>query len=166
MEKLLEKIDSYNIFTNIIPGAVLVKLLSLLDLYIVQVDGIVATIILYYFFGVLAGRIGSLVVGGILKACRVIRYTPREEYIKASQKDAEIKKLLEVNNMYRTFVGVFLVVSFIKLYHMIARFTKLPDVASEWIAIGALLIIFTLSFVKQTASITTRVSVANRIDEE
>ena len=84
----------------------MVKLLSLLDLYIVQVDGIVATIILYYFFGVLAGRIGSLVVGGILKACRVIRYTPREEYIKASQKDAEIKKLLEVNNMYRTFVGV------------------------------------------------------------
>ena len=63
LEKLLEKIDSYNIFTNIIPGAVLVKLLSLLDLYIVQVDGIVATIIIYYFFGVLAGRIGSLVVG-------------------------------------------------------------------------------------------------------
>ena len=72
------------------------KLLSLLDLYIVQVDGIVATIILYYFFGVLAGRIGSLVVGGILKACRVIRYTPREEYIKASQKDAEIKKALTI----------------------------------------------------------------------
>ena len=87
------------------------------------------------------------------------------EIIEASGKSC-VKKLLEVNNMYRTFVGVFLVVSFMKLYHMIARFTKIPDVASEWIAIGALLIIFTLSFVKQTAAITTRVSVANRIDEE
>ena len=68
LEKFIDKIDSYNIFTSIIPGCVLARLLSLLGLYDVQVEGTVASLVLYYFFGVVAGRIGSLIVESKLLA--------------------------------------------------------------------------------------------------
>lgn len=161
MEKILDKIDSYNIFTNIIPGSVLTKLLVLFDLFTVQVEGAVANLILYYFFGVVASRVGSLIVEKSLLILHMVNYAPLEEYLKAAQKDLDIRKLLEVNNMYRTFAGVFIILVIIKAYQMGANVVNLPPTVTEWIAVIAMLLLFVLSFIKQTKSIVKRVTAVN-----
>ena len=161
MEKIFDKIDSYNIITNIVPGAVLAGLLSLLHLCTVQVEGVVASVVLYYFLGVVADRIGSLLVEKILLAWHVVNYAPREEYLKAARKDTDIKKLLEANNMYRAFAGVFLIVVIVKAYQVCANFANLSTAVTEWISVIMLLLLFVCSFIKQTKSIVKRVTVAN-----
>ena len=62
MESLLEKISSYNILNNLIPGAVFVFLGKLLDIISLPLDGIVESIFIYYFCGMIISRIGSLVI--------------------------------------------------------------------------------------------------------
>lgn len=161
MEKILDKIDSYNIFTNIIPGCVITKLLTLFDLFAVQVEGVVANLVLYYFFGVVASRIGSLIVEESLLALHMVSYAPRGEYLKAAQNDPDIKKFLEANNMYRTFAGVFIILVIIKAYQMGANVVNLPPTVTEWIAVITLLLLFVLSFIKQTKSIAKRVTAVN-----
>ena len=47
MESLLEKISSYNILNNLIPGAVFVFLGKLLDIISLPLDGIVESIFIY-----------------------------------------------------------------------------------------------------------------------
>lgn len=165
LEKFIDKIDSYNIFTSIIPGCVLARLLSLLGLYDVQVEGTVASLVLYYFFGVVAGRIGSLIVESKLLAWHMINYAPRKEYIKAAQEDTDIKKLLEVSNMYRTFAGVFLLLLITKAYQIVAGFLNLSSAVTGWLSVATLLLLFVLSFIKQTENMVKRVTAANEASD-
>lgn len=158
MEKIIDKIDSYNVFTNIIPGCVLLKLLSQFDLFTVQGEGTIADLVFYYFVGVVANRIGSLIIEKILLKLHLVDYAPREEYLEAVQKDPDIKKLLEANNMYRTFAGVFVVLLIIKIYQIEANHINLSPIVTEWISVIALLWLFILSFIKQTKSIVKRVT--------
>lgn len=161
MEKIFEKLDSYNIFTNLIPGCVLVKLLSLLGLYNIQIESAVAVVVLYYFFGVVASRIGSLIIEKVLLLCHIVKYAPRAEYIKATHKDNDIKKLLESSNMYRTFAGVFFLLLIAKAYQSGMNFFNVSANVAEWISIVLLFLLFVFSFIKQTKNITKRVAAAD-----
>ena len=116
MESLLEKISSYNILNNLIPGAVFVFLGKLLDIISLPLDGIVESIFVYYFCGMIISRIGSLVIGGIFERLKWIKYASKAEYVAAVKKDARIESLLETSNMYRTCASLFLTLGFVKVY--------------------------------------------------
>lgn len=107
MESLLEKISSYNILNNLIPGAVFVFLGKLLDIISLPLDGIVESIFIYYFCGMIISRIGSLVIEGIFERLKWIKYASKAEYVAAVKKDARIESLLETSNMYRTCASLF-----------------------------------------------------------
>lgn len=100
MESLLERLSSYNILNNLIPGAFFVFFGKLLNVISLPLDGVVERIFVYYFCGMIISRIGSLVIEGIFEKVKWIKYVPKAEYVAAVKKDARIESLLETSNMF------------------------------------------------------------------
>lgn len=162
MESLLERLSSYNILNNLIPGAVFVFLTHLLGITSVPLDGIVESIFIYYFCGMIVSRIGSLVIEGVFKKFKWIEYAPKAEYVAAVKKDEQIETLLETSNMYRTFAGLVLTLGIMKGYLVLVRLLVIPDCVTICLIGTILFILFSASFVKQTKHIVSRVEAANK----
>lgn len=165
MESLLEKISSYNILNNLIPGAVFVFLGKLLDIISLPLDGIVESIFIYYFCGMIISRIGSLVIEGIFERLKWIKYASKAEYVAAVKKDARIESLLETSNMYRTCVSLFLTLGFVKGYSALAKLLTIPKCVTTCLVVIGLFILFSTSFAKQTRHIVSRVNATNKSTE-
>jgi hypothetical protein len=157
MKDLLEKLSSYNLFNNFFPGILFAALVDQTTSYKFLINDIVVGVFLYYFYGIIIGRVGSLVIDPLFKRFRIIRYASYPDFIKASQKDKKIELLLESNNMYRTLISVFfcllLLMAFEKLGQYVAFFSNQPHL------IGAvfLMLLFCISYRKQTAYIRERI---------
>lgn len=116
MEKILEKLDSYNILNNLLPGIVLNFLLErIIGVKIVE-GNIIEDLFVFYFMGMVVSRFGSLVIEPICKKIKWVKYADYGEFVKASRKDEKVNVLSEVNNSYRTVFSVCIVVLIAKVY--------------------------------------------------
>ena len=163
MKDLLDKLSSYNIFNYLLPGVVFVAISKSLTIYNFVQQDIVVGVFLYYFIGLVISRIGSIVIEPMLKWIRFVKFSDYRDYVEASGKDKFIEVLSEANNMYRTFLSLFISLSFLKIFEVLSdRYKCLNPISSE-IAIVGLLVLFAFSYRKQTAYITKRVdSVKNK----
>ncbi|MDG5856416.1 hypothetical protein [Clostridium beijerinckii] len=161
MEKFIDRLSSYNVLNNMLPGAVFCYLLNaLMSINILQ-DGIVEKLFIYYFVGMIISRIGSIIVEPLCKNIKLVEFAPYKEFIKASLKDDKISILSETNNTYRTILSVFLVLLPIKLYLLIiSKFTWLANYTAV-IVIILLVILFGYSYRKQTDYVRKRVKSVN-----
>lgn len=164
-ESLLERLSSYNILNNLIPGAFFVFFGKLLNVISLPLDGVVERIFVYYFCGMIISRIGSLVIEGIFEKVKWIKYVPKAEYVAAVKKDARIESLLETSNMYRTCAGLFLTLGIVKGYSTLVELLAIPGCVTAWLVVILLFILFSASFVKQTRHIASRVDAANKSTE-
>lgn len=155
MDKLLERISSYDILNNLFPGSVLYFLLS--ENIQLQQNSILTEFFIIYFLGLLASRIGSLLIEPLCKKLNIIQMASYEDFIKAESRDKKIEILSSVNNMYRTFISVFIIYIFYKITGYIAIQYTYPFQFVETGIIIALLVIFSLSYHKQTNYIRKRV---------
>ena len=107
MEKLLEKISSYNLFTNIVPG----YLLLMFNIYYFHMPRLnnLEGLLLAYFIGQTLNRIGSLLITNTLKLTKE-KGEDYSRYITADSKDAKIKVLLQERNSYRTICAMLIVI--------------------------------------------------------
>jgi hypothetical protein len=160
MKDLLEKLSSYNIFNYLLPGVVFVAISKSLTKYNFVQEDIVIGVFLYYFIGLVISRIGSIVIEPILKWVKFVNFSEYRDYIEASNKDKLIEVLSEANNMYRTFLSLFLSLSFLKIFEVFSERFQLLNNLSSGIAIVGLLLLFAFSYKKQTAYITKRVTSA------
>ncbi|TRN14320.1 hypothetical protein DM586_10210 [Vibrio fluvialis] len=157
MKDFLEKISSYNIFNYLLPGVVFVVVTKSLTKYNFVQEDIIIGIFIYYFIGLVISRIGSVVIEPILKKIRFVEFSEYRDYLDASKKDNLIEILSESNNMYRTFLSLFISLSLLKLYeHYSVKIIFLNDYSSE-IVISGLIFLFAFSYRKQTNYITKRV---------
>jgi hypothetical protein len=158
MKDLLDKLSSYNIFNYLLPGIVFVAFAEkLTSLSLIQKD-IVVGVFLYYFIGLVISRIGSLIIEPVLKKVKFITFTSYSDFVSASKKDDKLDILSEVNNMYRTFCSLFLLLIVLKCYDFIS---KNYPVISEWsssIIVIGLLLLFLFAYRKQTKYIAKRVN--------
>jgi hypothetical protein len=118
---------------------------------------LVIGVFLYYFIGLVVSRFGSLAIEPLLKGISFIKFTDYKDFIAASKKDEKIDLLSEVNNTYRTLCSLLILLLLLKLYEWIQG--GIP-VLKEWDAIVLtvlLLIIFLLSYRKQTSKIVERI---------
>lgn len=162
MKDIIEKLSSYNIFNYLLPGVVFVAISKSLTRYDFVQEDIVIAFFLYYFIGLVISRIGSAVIEPILKWIKFVKFSDYREYLEASNQDKFIEVLSESNNMYRTFLSLFLSLSFLMIFETFSdRFNCLNSISSE-IAIIGLLLLFAFSYRKQTAYITKRVDSARK----
>jgi hypothetical protein len=157
MEKIFDKLSSYNVLNNIIPGAAFFWLCKLFRIVILPTSSTIENLLIYYFCGMVVSRIGSLVVEKVCIEVKFVSYAPKKDYIDAAKKDELIPKLLETSNLYRTCAGMSLMIAICKLYINIAHQFILYREITFWVVIILMFVLFVCSFRKQTNQILSRV---------
>jgi hypothetical protein len=161
MDKIIEKISSYNIFNYLIPGILFaVAADRFLHLSFVQGD-LVIGVFVYYFIGLVISRFGSLVIEPLLKKMHLIKFADYKDFVAADVPDAKIAILSEANNMYRTFCSMFSLLLLLKLVFFAESFYAPLRSWNLFIMIVLLLILFIFSYKKQTEYISKRVKPGN-----
>lgn len=157
LSDLLDKLTSYNLFNNLLPGAVFA---FLADRYFeagLVPDDLITAAFVYYFIGIVISRMGSLVVEPILKKLNLIRFQPYSDYVSATEKDTKIEILMESANMYRTFVALFVLLVVLGGYTALEE--ALPQLAAHrgYVGCFVLLMVFAVSYIKQVNYVSARV---------
>lgn len=157
MKEILDKISSYNLFNYLLPGILFVIIADKFTNYSFLENDLIIAGFVYYFIGLVISRLGSLIVEPTLKRISFLKFADYKEFISASKKDPKIDLLSEQNNMYRTFIAMFILLLVLKTYELISfNLTVLNDWIM-YILIILLLIIFLYSYRKQTQYITKRI---------
>lgn len=164
---LFDRISQYGFFTNILPGTVLCLVLQyFVGINLIVVDNWYLMGVIFYFVGMINNRIGSLIVGPALKLTRFIRFAPYTDFIIAEGKDEKIITLSMENNIFRSYVSVFLIatISYICKYWFDETVQKF-DIKGLIILI-ILLVLFAFSYRKQTKLIKERIEADLKILEK
>ncbi len=161
MEKFIDKLSSYNILNNVIPGVVFCYLCNRLWQVNVANYSLVDNLFIFYFIGMLISRIGSLVVEPICIKLKIIKYSSYTDYLNASKNDDTILALLESNNTYRTIVALCIALMLVKLFLLLEKVLWFSYI-SNWVIIFCVFIIFILSYRKQTKYINNRIEIISK----
>ena len=113
MNNIIEKIGSYQIMTNLLPGAFLGIVLKIFFELSLPIENLGEEILLYYFMGFVINRIGSLIVNPVLKKIKFIQEAPYPDYLKAVKVDTKIDVLSETNNFFRSTLTCCILLPFI-----------------------------------------------------
>jgi hypothetical protein len=159
MKDLFEKLSSYNIFNYLFPGVLFAILGEQFTSFTFVVDNIVLGLFLYYFFGLVISRIGSLIVQPILEHLNFTDPASYSDFVSASQSDEKLSVLSQENNMYRTLCALFLCLLALLLFSLISNY--LNKALLQGIVVILLCLLFALSYRKQTRYIKERTSQAN-----
>lgn len=90
MEKVLEKISSYNILNNLIPGGAFVWLCESCGIpFFTLTSSIIEKLFVYYFCGMIMSRVGSLVIEELCKKAKIITYASKQDYVEAEKKTSK-----------------------------------------------------------------------------
>lgn len=158
MKDLLEKLSSYNIFNYLLPGVIFVAISDSLTSYSLIQEDIVIGVFLYYFIGLVISRIGSIMIEPILKWLKFVQFSDYKDFVRASEKDELLEILSEANNMYRTFLSLFLCLSILKAFEALTGCYPILNEFMPAIIVVGLLVLFAFSYRKQTNYISKRVS--------
>ena len=173
IERLIDKISSYELLNNFIPGAVYIGIVERVTHFKLGVTEIYAELVLCYFTGVVIGRIGSLFLEGALYERNSDDSTEtngetvsHSDFTKAEilDKEGKITTLSAINNMYRTFISVSVCLLFTVLLDLIWGVTPDPlfkivkkRTALVILACVSLIILFVKARKKQTRYLVSRV---------
>ncbi len=162
MKDLLEKITSYNLFNYLLPGVLFVTILDKFTIYSFTQENLVIGAFVYYFVGLVISRFGSLVIDPFLKRISFLKFAAYEDFVSVSKQDPKVEIFSEINNMYRTFCAMFVLLVLAKLYEWIEY--KIPFLMkwNFYFLIALLLITFLFSYKKQTEYIKRRITTSNR----
>ena len=165
MKDLIDKLSSYNIFNYFLPGILFVGLAEkVTSSSLIQKDLMVG-LFLYYFIGLIISRIGSLILEPFLKRIKFVRFADYEDYVTASKSDSKIDLLSEQNNMYRTLCSLFIMLILFKIFDNIKDTLPWSDDTNSFIFLLGILIIFLLSYRKQTRYIVKRIRTTTQKEE-
>ena len=155
--KLLDKISAYQVVNYIIPGSVLCVLLKHMVGYDIIAFSMIENVIICYFVGLVNSRLGSLILRPILKKCRLVKDAPYDDFVSVEKYDAKLTMLSDINNVFRSFASVMLVLLIAYGIKHIEIIEKYIITNFNWIAILFLLMLFVFSIRKQTKFVKDRV---------
>ena len=160
---ILEKISSYNILTNIIPGAVLCVILRYLVGYDLFADHNWFIIgVTFYIVGIINNRFGSLVISPFLNVIHFVKPCSYKEFIKAEKVDPKVTVLNTENNVFRSYISVFVLSLLAVLYRdLLSKWCFLSDNINVVIII-LLVFLFAFAYRKQTKMISQRAKIDNK----
>ena len=150
MSELLQKLSTYNIFNYLFPGVVFVILLNRYTGINLAVDDVILGMFLYYFFGLVLSRIGSILIEPALRCTKIVEFSDYARFIRASKLDDKIELLSEVNNMHRTIIAMLVVLLAISICNGSVTFLLTTSLLG-------IVTLFVLSYRKQTSFITKRI---------
>ena len=162
MEKIFERISSYNILNFILPGVVYSFLCKNVLSISVPRSGIFESVFLYYAAGLVISRVGSVIIEPMLVKMKIIKRAEYTDYVKADNKNNKLEILVEMNNTFRTFISMILVFGITALINEFLYFHPSFNYLVIAVTLVAVFIVFVLSYRKQTSYIRDRVEKATR----
>lgn len=177
MKEIVNKLDSYNIFNYLLPGALFLAYIKISFDIEISTEKIVLDLFVCYFIGLVISRIGSLILDKKIqnfpigkdedgKIKRFISFSDYGDYIEAEKKNPKITLLSETNNTYRTLCSLFFVIVIISIGAIINSYSNYISYLKEYslglgliISIG-LFLLFVFSYKKQSGYINKRVKKA------
>lgn len=180
IKNILNKISSYEIFNNLIPGFIFCFVVKKITCFCFDGGTLFENLIIYYFVGMILSRIGSIIISPLLlkikqfkSQSKFIEFSKYEDYIEASESQSFIKTLNETNNTYRTMISTFIVIVVFKIYDWFfyAKVSQFGECFNNIIIILVCLFVvalFVLSYRKQSLFIKTRVEkfINDKYDEK
>ena len=165
MKDMLDKISSYNLFNNLLPGILFVSISkNFTDYNFIQENNFIGAF-LYYFIGMVISRFGSLFLAPFLRWTSFLKFADYKSFVSASKKDEKIELLSEVNNTYRTISAMFIVLILEKIYNYIQVVWQISDKISSFIIMVLVLAMFLFSYRKQTNFIIKRINLKTKNKE-
>lgn len=162
MNEIISKISSYNIFNYLLPGSIFAFVCTKFTEYQFLSSDLIIDLFLYYFFGLIISRIGSLFLEPLLIKLGFIKYADYKKYLEAEKNDSKIELLVEQNNVYRTLTALVLSIFFIHLYSVISGFFQFFN--DFYVAIIFLFALLLFAYKKQTSYIKIRIE--NSVKED
>jgi len=157
MEKIFEKIGTYNLFNYFFPGVIFTYLLNSMVKYNLIQSDIIMGLFLYYFIGMIISRIGSLLIEPALKRLLIIEFSSYKDYADSSKKDDKIQLLVEVTNTYRTIIAIPITITIVWVYKILQVYLNFRHEIG-WVTLMVMLvIIFSVSYKKQSEYVKKRV---------
>jgi len=162
MDKLLDKIGSYNIFNNLLPGVIFYCLIARFTKFVIVTGELIYDAFLIYFFGLVLSRVGSIIIEPLFKSWKIVKFASFEDYCIASKNDPTLAVLTEVNNTYRSLIATLAVFGIAYLLDKINIQVLISgEIVFAFILIATLtLLVF--SFRKQTKYIKQLVKTDNK----
>lgn len=158
LKSILEKISVYDILNNFIPGAVFLILAEDFGGLRLISKSCVNKIFLCYVTGLVISRIGSVIVEPICKKFKIIEFVNHSEFTEADLKDksGKTERLSMINNVYRTFISVFLCLSLLLLLNFFGIHFFNNRIFQIITSVGVM-ILFVYSYHKQSRYVSSRV---------
>lgn len=150
MSELLQKLSTYNIFNYLFPGVIFVILLKHITNINLLMDDLVLGMFLYYFFGLVLSRIGSILIEPVLRCTRIVQFSNYSRFVRASKLDNKIDLFSEANNMHRTIIAMLAVL-------LVASICSGSAACHLILGLASSIVLFILSYRKQTSFITKRI---------
>lgn len=166
MSKLIDKLSSYDIFNNLLPGVVFcVIATSLYPINLVQKD-LLTGAFFYFFVGVILSRIGSSLIEPLLKLVGFVKFSSYNDFLAASKADPKIDVLSEKNNMFRSLLSAMVALLFLKIHFWGVEGLGFYKDHHTLIIIVSLSLLFLFSYKKQTAYVKARVDNSNLLKSD
>lgn len=168
MGNLIEKLDTYKVLNYLLPGVFFCLMLRFMFGITFPTNSAFEDIIVYYFVGLIIGRIGSLVIQKPLEKLRIIKNAPYSDYVQAMRSDLKIDTLSEANNYFRSLLTCSILLLIIWLLYFFNTQQICLWVSANWqgFAVAFLVILFLFAYRKQTEFIRKRVEKVNEMKDE
>lgn len=169
LSHVIEKISSYEIFNNIIPGVIYSVFTEKLTKFRINTENIFINMVLLYFVGLVISRIGSIfsdIIGWCFSKLgwsSFLRFANYSDYIQIENIDTKdrIRNLVIVSNMYRAFASLFVCLILTIIVDSVWSVISADNCYKTLVFImffALLAILFVFSYRKQTNYITERIN--------
>jgi len=162
IESIITKISNYNIFNYLFSGIIFVILMNYFEdiqlyLDISNTSLHIINLFLIYFIGLTISRVGSLTVEPFYKKC-IIKFADYKDFLKVEAIDQKLDTISEQNNVYRTFVSLFLV---LVIFHFVRTcelsFCLYIQENYKVVILVSLFLLYSISYYKQIKYIKDRI---------
>jgi len=157
MKEIINKLSTYNIFNYLFPGIVFSIALNQITSFDLLQENLLVGFFVYYFIGLVISRFGSLVIEPLLRKLKFVNFVDYADFVKASKKDEKIDLYSEINNMYRTVISMIILLLGLKIYDKAFKQLDFFQTWGIWLFLIGLLVMFLLSYRKQTEYVVKRV---------
>lgn len=148
MESLLNLLVRFELFNNLFPGIIFVYFLKLYN-YLPSTENLefYESLFIAYFLGLVFNRVGSIFLEPFFQKIKFFKIPDYLNFLEGKKNDNRINTAILINNMYRSFIIVF-VFSFFLIFFKI--FSNKNFYLKEIIVLLFLIYIFGFSYRKQT----------------
>lgn len=160
MDGIFEKLDSYNILTNLLPGAFFVVGLRYVLGIEFPVKSIAEEIVLYYFIGLVINRLGSLVIEPLLIKIGFVKFAPHPDFVVACTLNSKINSLSEMNDHFRNLLTGTVCIPVVWVARLLTGICPFWGAHWKGLLVLGLGILFLFSYRKQTAYVRKHVEKA------